>query len=132
MSNIWSSFLNKLSKTTELCISIHMRVKLLVIQLCLTLGKPKDCSLPGYFVYGVLQARTLEWIAIPFSKGSSWHRDQTCVCCIASRFFTIWDNREAQIYAYIYPAIYFFLNCKCMILKDDRMPRLIIELSKWW
>ena len=37
----------------------------------LTLHNPKDCSLPGYFVYGVLQARILEWIAIPFSKGSS-------------------------------------------------------------
>ena len=38
---------------------------------------PMDYSPPGSFVHGILQARTLEWIAIPFSRGSSWPRDQT-------------------------------------------------------
>ena len=37
------------------------------------------CSLPGSSVHGILQARILEWIAIPFSRGSSLPRDQTCV-----------------------------------------------------
>ena len=41
-----------------------------------------DCSLPGSSVHGILQARTLEWLAIPFSRGSSWPRDQTRVSCI--------------------------------------------------
>ena len=45
--------------------------------------------------HGILQARILEWVAIPFSRGSSWHRDQTWVFCIAGRFFTIWATREA-------------------------------------
>ena len=53
-----------------------------------------DCSLPGFSVHGVLQARTLEWVAIPSSTGSSWPRDQTCVSYIAGRFFTIWAIRE--------------------------------------
>ena len=51
-----------------------------------------DCNPPGSFVYGILQARLLEWVAIPFSKGSSWPRDRTWVSCIAGRFFTIWAS----------------------------------------
>ena len=39
-------------------------------------------------VHGILQARTLEWVAMPFSRGSSWPRDQTWVSCVAGRFFT--------------------------------------------
>ena len=42
-----------------------------------------------------LAARILEWVAIPFSRGSSWPRDWTLVSCIAGRFFTIWATREA-------------------------------------
>ena len=55
-------------------------------------------SLPGSSVHGILQARILEWIAIFFSKGSSWPRDQAQVSCIAGRFFTIWATRDALIY----------------------------------
>ena len=49
-----------------------------------------DCSLPGSSVYGILQADILEWVAISFSRESSWPRDWTQVSCIAGRFFTIW------------------------------------------
>ena len=45
------------------------RVKELVSQSCLTLCDPMDCSPPGSSVHGILQARTLEWVAIPFSRG---------------------------------------------------------------
>ena len=48
-----------------------------------------NCSPPGSLVHGILQARILEWVAIPFSRGSSWPRDWTQVSCIASRLFTI-------------------------------------------
>ena len=47
-----------------------------------------DCSPPGSSVLGILQARILEWVGIPFSRGSSWPRDQTRISCIADRFFT--------------------------------------------
>ena len=47
-----------------------------------------DCSLPGSSVHGVLQSRILEWIAIPFSRGSSQPRDQIQVSRITGRFFT--------------------------------------------
>ena len=53
-----------------------------------------DCSLPGSSVRGILQARILEWVAIPFSRGSTLPWDWTQVSCIAGRFFTIWAIRE--------------------------------------
>ena len=55
-----------------------------------------DCSLLGSSVHGILQARPLEWVAMPFSRGSSPPRDQTSISDIASRFFTILTTREAQ------------------------------------
>ena len=47
-----------------------LKVKVLVSQLCPTLGDPMDCSLPGSSVHGILQARILEWVAMPFSRKS--------------------------------------------------------------
>ena len=44
----------------------------LVTQSCLTLCDPMDCSSPGSSIHGILQARILEWVAIPFSRGSFW------------------------------------------------------------
>ena len=60
----------------------------MVTQLCPALCNPMDCRPPGSSVSGVLQARILKWVAIPFSRGSSQLRDQTGVSCIAGRFFT--------------------------------------------
>ena len=47
-----------------------------------------DSSPPGSSVHGILQARILVWVAISFSRGSSWPRDRTCISCIAGGFFT--------------------------------------------
>ena len=78
------------------CIFIrHWKVKVKVAQLCPTLCDPMDCSHPGFSVYGILQARILEWVAVPFSRGSALPRDWTGVSCIAGRFFTSWATREA-------------------------------------
>ena len=63
-------------------------------QLCPTLWHPIDCSLPGFSAHGILQARILMWVAIPFPRGSSQSRDWTQVSCIASGFFTVWATRE--------------------------------------
>ena len=71
-------------------------VCVLIAQLCLTLCDPMDCSPPGSSICRILQARILEWIAIPFSKRSSWPRDQTHVSCVADRFFTACHTREAH------------------------------------
>ena len=67
-----------------------------VAQLFLTLCNHIDCSLAGSSVHGILRARILEWVVIPFSRGSSQPRDQTWVSCIAGKFFITWATREAQ------------------------------------
>ena len=69
----------------------------LVAQSCPTFCDPMDCSPPGSFVHGILQAKILEWVAIVFSRGSSQPRDQTWVSCIADRFFALWATREFTI-----------------------------------
>ena len=56
-----------------------------------------DCSPPGSSIHGILQARILEWVAISFSRGSSWPRDRTEVSCIAGRWFNLWATREAPL-----------------------------------
>ena len=53
------------------------------------------CSLPGSSVRGILQARILEWVAIPFPRESSWPREWTQVSCLADRYFTASTTREA-------------------------------------
>ena len=57
--------------------------------------RPMHWSLPGSSVHGILQARTLEWLAIPFFRESSQARDRTQVSCIAGTCFTSWATREA-------------------------------------
>ena len=64
-----------------------------VTQSCPSLCDPMD-----YTVHGILQARILEWVAFPFSRGSSQPRDWTQVSCITGRFFTSWATREVQEY----------------------------------
>ena len=70
----------------------------LISQSCPTLCDPMDCSPPGSSVHGSLQERILEWVTMPFSRGSSQSRDRTQVSCITGRFFTICATREAQEY----------------------------------
>ena len=69
-------------------------VCVLVAQSCLTFCDPTDCSTPGFSVHGILQARILEWVASPFSRGSSQPRDRTWVSYIVGRFFIIWASSE--------------------------------------
>ena len=70
-----------------------MMMVMKVAQSYLTLCNPMDC-----IVHGILQARILEWVAFPFSRGSSQSRDRTQVSCIAGEFFTSWATREAWKY----------------------------------
>ena len=77
-------------------VSTEWEMKVLVTQLCPTLCDPMNCSPPGSSVHGILQARILEWVAISFTRGSSWPKDWTQVFCIVGRFFIIWPIREAH------------------------------------
>ena len=61
-----------------------------------------DWSLPGSSVIGILQARILEWVDVPFSTESSQPKDWTQVSLIAGEFFTVWATREALTNQYWY------------------------------
>ena len=84
---------NKLySKNIELLVLKDTLVVVVIVldaQLCLTLYDPMDCSPPSSSVHGIFQARILEWVAVPFSRGSSRPRDQTLVSFIEGRFFMV-------------------------------------------
>ena len=83
-------------KLDQLLFIFTLKVK--VAQLCPSLCDPMDCSPPGSSVHGIHQARILDWVAVPFSKGflQLWCRTQ--VSHIAGGFFTSWATREAQEY----------------------------------
>ena len=66
-----------------------------VTQSCPTLCDPMNCRIQRSSDHGIFQARVLEWVAISFSRGSSWPRDRTQVSSIAGRHFTVWATREA-------------------------------------
>ena len=83
------------------------------LQSCLTLCNPTDCSLPGFSVHGILQAKTLEWVAISFFRGSSQPRNQTWVSCIADGFFTVWPTREAPNMLKC-TFVFLFLHLSCL------------------
>ena len=67
-----------------------------MLQSCLTLCHPMDCSPPGSSVHGILQARTLEWVAMPSSKGSSPPRDRTCVSSVSCIGRWALDHKRLQ------------------------------------
>ena len=72
----------------------------LAAKLCLTLCDPTDCSPPGSSVHGISQAGILEWVAISFSRGSSWPRIEAAAPALAGRFFiaeTLGKSKELII-----------------------------------
>ena len=81
-----------------------------VVQFCLTLCDPMDCSPPGSSAYGILQARILKWVAISFSRGSSGPRDQTQVSHIAGKRFYLCTTREALKLVIIDPILQMILG----------------------
>ena len=72
----------------------NMQVKMLIIQSCLTLCHPMDCS-PPFSVHGSLQARILDGVTVSSSRESSQPQDRSWVSHIAGRFITIWTTRES-------------------------------------
>ena len=69
------------------------------VQSCLTLCDSMDCSPPGSSVHGILQARILEWVAMSFSRGSSWPSDWTCISCIRGILYRC-ATWEALLFVY--------------------------------
>ena len=77
-----------------MCVVGMWKVKLWVVQSCPTICHPTDYSLPGSSLHGILKERIMEWVAIAFSRGSSWPRVWIWVFCISGRFFTFWATME--------------------------------------
>ena len=72
-------------------------------QLCPTLCDPMDCSPSSSSVHGILQARIVEWVAMPSCRGSSRPRDQThisCLSCLAGRLFLLLSHQESCIHTH--------------------------------
>ena len=81
----------------------YMCVHIKSLQSCMILCDPMDCSPPGSSVHGILQARILEWLAMPSSRGSSQPRDRACISrdsCVAGRFFTTESPGKPQEWIY--------------------------------
>ena len=84
-------------------------------QSCPTLCDPMDCSLPGFSVYGIFQARVLEWVAIFSSRGSSWARDWTyisSISCTDMLFLYHWATWEA-LFEDVVAIYYLFETFQC-------------------
>ena len=87
-----------------------------------------DCSLPGSSIHGILQPRILEWVAIPFSRGSFQPKDQTQVSRIVEIFFTIWATWEAQTLAGWVQKQDLYI---CCLQEAHLRPRVTYIASKW-
>ena len=91
MSNTYT---RRVSKYCQLQISTdcgHLPSTCVCVCVCVCVSH----SVVSVSIHGILQARKLEWVTIPFSRRSSRPRDQTLVSCIAAGFFTVWTTREA-------------------------------------
>ena len=82
-----------------------------VAQSCLTLCNPMDCSLLGFYVHGIFQARILDWVAISFSRRSSQSSDRTFISCIPGGFFTseLPEKPKRKLIMYLILALYLFI-----------------------
>ena len=88
----WRRAMPKNVQTTTQLHSFHTLAKTVKV----AQSRPTLCNPMDYRVNGIIQARILEWVAFPFSRGSSPPRDRIQVSRIAGRFFTSWATREAQ------------------------------------
>ena len=90
------------------------------------------CSLPGSSVHGILQARILEWVFIPF-WGSSQPRDRIWVSCIAGKFFTIKATTYPEICLSLkiivqLATFVFFITFKLNVRNENRLYYLLVLL----
>ena len=82
---LWAEAASVSSQIADSLVGQSKSEKREVVQSCPTLWDTLDCSPPGSSVHGTLQLRILEWVAVPFSRGSSQLQDQTQVFCTAGR-----------------------------------------------
>ena len=95
----WVTFFFILIREIVPCLFYFSKIRLhaQMLQSCLTLCNTVDCSQPGSSVHGIVSARKLEWVVIPFCRVSLWPRDLTCVSCITGRFLITESPRKPKI-----------------------------------
>ena len=131
---MWHDWVTELN-WTELIHHECVRAKLL--QSCLTLCDPIECSPPGSSVHGILQARILEWVAVPSSRGSSWPGDPIPIfygSCLTGRFFTT-ESPGKLIYHTIHLLIYIYLFMfisLLLILGEHTEKQFKTETRQWY
>ena len=94
----------------SVCVCVCVYVSLSVLSNSLY---PMNWDSSGFSAHGILQARILEWVAISFSRGSSWPKYQTCISCIGRQILYHWAIRELHLF------IFYFYN-KCLLLVDTK------------
>ena len=106
-SGSWKAFCKDFYKILKI-ISILFCAKSL--QSCTTVCNPMKCSLPGSSVHGILQARILKWVAMTFSRGSSWLRYHTCGSYISNfgRLVLTFTSVKITPLSYFFPLFSFF------------------------
>ena len=115
-TDLTAMYTNSLWVCMCLCVNMCVCQSLSLVRLC----DPIDCSPPASPVHGILQARILEWVVIPFSRGSSLPRNWNQISCIGGRFFTFWDTKEALCE---YMCIGNLSICSsCSVLSDSLQP----------
>ena len=98
-----------------------------VAQLCPALCDPMDCSLPGFSIHGIFQARILEWVTISFSRGPSRPRDPTRVSHIGGRRYNLWATREARVSSIPFLKLSFTVGSHCILYAESLLPT--VELT---
>ena len=94
------------------------------LQSYLTLCNPMDCNPPDSSVHGIFQARILEWVAIPFSRGSSRPRDQTCVSmspALVGSFFTTGTTWEGPLLQQSVTKSLFLMSPLCHLIVSTQL-----------
>ena len=111
-----------------------------VDQSCPTLCNCMDCSLSGFSVHGIFQARVPEWVAISFLSGSFWPREWSQVSSIAGGRFTLWATREDSHYPLEFAQIHvhwdgiqsnLLICCHALLLLPSLFPSIRNFLLQW-
>ena len=92
---LWNGSAKSIEFLTMVYVSAYLNVKESEGESCSVTSDFRDSI--DYTVHGILQARILEWVAFPFTRGSSQPRDRTQVSHTAGGFFPSWATREAQV-----------------------------------
>ena len=118
------------------CIHTHTNENwVLVTESFPTLCDAMDCTPPGSSIHGILQAWILEWVAIPFSRGSSWPRDQTWVSHISKQIHYCL-NHQGSTYMYVCIYTYIYISITTALKERQgitaRLRRITECLMNFW